>query len=245
MNILVFDIETAPITAHVWGLKDQNIGLNQIVTDWHVLAFAAKWLDAKDVIYADQRNAKDIRDDTVLLKSLWNLLNKADIVVTQNGRRFDSRKLNARFILNGMTPPSPYKHLDTYQILSTVADFTSDKLEYYTEKICVKYKKLQHKKFPGMELWNQCLAGNKTAWDEMRKYNIHDVLATEELYLKTRAWTPQNAPRVTMLRGRCVACGSEHLIRSGTETTLACIWARLKCQTCGKWQRGSKLAVCK
>ncbi len=29
-KILVLDIETAPIVAHVWGLFDQNIGLNQI-----------------------------------------------------------------------------------------------------------------------------------------------------------------------------------------------------------------------
>lgn len=57
-----------------------------------------------------------------------------------------------------------------------------------TDKFCKKYKKLKHKKFPGHELWKECLKGNKEAWNEMRKYNIHDVLATEELYNVLKQW---------------------------------------------------------
>lgn len=36
-----------------------------------------------------------------------------------------------------------------------------------TDKLCVKYKKLNHSKFPGMELWRECLKGNSEAWTEM------------------------------------------------------------------------------
>ena len=32
-KILIVDIETAPIVAQVWGLFDQNVGLNQIAQD--------------------------------------------------------------------------------------------------------------------------------------------------------------------------------------------------------------------
>src|ERR1035437_10416966 len=75
-KVLIFDIETAPIIAHVWGLWENNVGLNQIVSDWHVLSWSAKWLDdpSTKVMYDDQRGAKNIEDDKRLLQSLRNLV---------------------------------------------------------------------------------------------------------------------------------------------------------------------------
>jgi hypothetical protein len=55
-----------------------------------------------------------------------------------------------------------------------------------TDKLCTTHKKKRHAKFPGFELWRECLAGNHEAWDEMREYNIDDVLSLEELYLVMR-----------------------------------------------------------
>jgi DNA polymerase elongation subunit (family B) len=240
-RILVLDIETRPIEAYVWGLKDQNIALNQIKEDWGIIAWAAKWFraPAATTIYKDQRNAKDVRKDKSLITPLWSLLDDADLVITQNGRNFDSKKLNARFILNGMKPPSPYRHLDTYQIVKRVAAFTSNKLEYLTDKLCTKYKKLRHKKFPGFSLWTSCLAGNKAAWDEMRRYNIHDVLATEELYTKIQAWdgstdfTPYYSGDEA-LSHKC-NCGSTELRAEGYSFTATGKFQRYQCKVCGKW----------
>jgi len=236
-KVLVFDIETSPIVAHVWGLRDQNISLNQIIKDWQVMAWAAKWLGdkPKDTQYFDTRKMTEKR----ILEILWHLLDNADIVITQNGQNFDSRKLNARFIEYGMKPPKPYKHLDTYKIAKAAAEFTSHKLEYLTDKLCTKYKKLSHKNFPGMSLWNECLKGNIKAWNEMKEYNIHDVLSTEELYLKLQAWTPKTAPAVSNIG--CVSCGSHRLEKRGVDRTLKTEWQRLRCNDCGKWQRGDKI----
>ena len=240
-KVLIFDIETAPMVAYVWGLKDQNIGLNQLKSDWHVLSWAAKWFGDKRVMYMDQRGNSNVADDKAILQGIWKLLDEADIVITQYGTGFDAPKLNTRFIMHGMTPPSPYKHLDTYQIVSKVAKFTSNKLEYLTDKLCTKYKKLSHKKFPGFSLWTECLAGNKKAWNEMKRYNIHDVLSTEELYNKIKAWTPQASPAVFRENGKCKVCGSNRLVKGGYERTLATLWQRLHCLNCGKWQRGEKI----
>lgn len=232
---LIFDIETSPITAHVWGLKDQNIGLNQIVKDWDVMAWGAKWLGApvSEIQYMDRRNDKD---DKRILKALWKLLDEADVVITQNGKRFDSRKLNARFIQHGMTPPSPYKHIDTYLLIKASADFTSNRLEYLTDTLCTKYKKLSHSKFPGMSLWNECLKGNNRAWEEMKTYNIHDVLSTEELYQVVKAWGPNNMPRLYSEPSKCSACGFKAQ-RRGTELKGKTLVQRIHCQnpSCGKW----------
>lgn len=246
LRVLVLDIETAPLVAYVWDRRDQNIGLNQLKTDWYVLAWAAKWLDepASKIIYMDQRHSKNKQNDKAILLPLWKLLNEADKVITQNGKNFDSPKINARFILNGMNPPSPYKHLDTYQIVRRVAKFTSASLEYLTDKLCTKYKKLSHKRFPGMSLWAECLAGNKIAWDEMKRYNVHDVLATEELYHKIKVWdtSPQHGIyHVDSETKECVVCGKGRLIKRGFKISKKGNFQQLQCSECGSWRLGDKV----
>lgn len=237
---LVLDIETSPVLAYVWALKDQNIGLNQIHKDWDLMAWGAKWLDdpVSKVMYDDRR---DDKDDKRILKGVWKLLDEADIVITQNGKKFDSRKLNARFMLHGMPPPSPYKHLDTYLIARDAAEFTSHKLEYLTANLNEKYKKLDHGRYPGMTLWTECLKGNQAAWEAMKEYNVHDVLSTEELFKIIRPWTNKSAAPVFRTDGKCVMCGDTHLQKRGFDHTLTASYQRLQCQKCKKWQRGEKI----
>jgi len=240
-KVLIYDIETAPILAHVWKLWDNNVGLNQIENDWHLLSWSAKWLDAPEdqVMYMDQRKASNIEDDTSLLKAIWHLLDTADIVITQNGKKFDQKKLNARFVLNGMKPPSSYKHIDTRQIAYKQFGFTSNKLEYMTDKLCKKYKKLKHQKFPGFELWRECLAGNEEAWNEMETYNKHDVLALEELYKILTPWDDSvnfnlyHDGEETLCR-----CGSSAFMKNGFYYTSASKFQKYRCKDCGCETRG-------
>jgi len=236
-RVLILDIETSPLLVYVWNLKDQYVGLNQMVQDWHIMAWSAKWLgDPPDkIVYMDQRNLKT-GNDLPILRPLWRLLDKADIVLTQNGKSFDAKKINARFMLHGMKPPSPYKHLDTYLIAKGIASFTSHSLEYLSERFCTKYKKLSHGKFPGLSLWTECLKGNMAAWKEMEEYNIHDVLATEELYMHIRAWAPVSAPKVYNAPSKCSICGSATQ-RRGRELKGKTLVQRIRCKNpkCGKW----------
>lgn len=240
MKILFLDIETSPIVAHVWSLWDNNVALNQIVEDWSVLSWAAKWHDEKEVLYADNRKAKKVRNDKKLLKKMWRLLDDADIVITQNGKKFDIKKLNARFIINGFPPPSSFRQIDSLEIAKKVFGFTSNKLEYTSENVCTKYKKLKHKDFPGQELWTECLKGNKKAWNEMKKYNIHDVLALEELYNKFAPW--DNSINFGVynegLTTKCV-CGGTEFKKRGFFFSPAGKFQRYKClkSGCGKEMR--------
>lgn len=187
-RILVYDIETAPLKAHIWSMWQQGVGLNQIQEDWFILSFCAKWLGEDEIFYYDQRNAPNMEDDYEILCKLWDLLNEADIVVGQNIRKFDTKKVNARFILNGFPKPSTYRQIDTLEIAKQQFGFTSNKLEYMTDKLCPGTKKSKHKDFPGHELWTECLNGNPLAWEAMEEYNRDDVLATEELYNILSSW---------------------------------------------------------
>jgi uncharacterized protein YprB with RNaseH-like and TPR domain len=235
-KVLLFDIETAPNIAHVWALFDVNVGLNQIVADWHVLSWSAKWLDdpCTKVMYDDQRGAKNIEDDKRLLQGIWNLLDEADVVITQNGRSFDQKKLNARFVINGFQPPSSFKHIDTKLIAKKHFKFTSNKLEYMSDKLCVKYKKLKHTKFPGHEMWTECLKDNLEAWQEMEKYNKYDVLALEELYTKLIPWDSSiNFNLYTDGEENVCKCGSKDFIRNGFYYTAVGKFQKYRCKTCG------------
>lgn len=235
-KVLLLDIETAPILAYVWGLWENNVSLNQIKSDWHLLAWAAKWHNtpSNEIMYMDQRRSKDISDDRKILKGVWKLLNECDVLITQNGKQFDEKKLNARFIQNGFKPPSPYKHIDTKQIASRKFGFTSNKLEYMTSKLCTKYKKLKHEKYPGFDLWVECLAGNIMAWKEMEKYNKYDVLSLEELYNKLQPWDNSLNPNIysNSLDVTC-ACGSINFIKNGFSYSQAARYQRFACVDCG------------
>lgn len=240
MKILLLDIETAPMVSYTWGLWDQNVALNQIKSDWHVLSWSAKWLgdSASKIMYMDQRDAKNIEDDKAILKQIWKLLDECDILITQNGKAFDSKKLNARFILAGFQPPSSYRHIDTLLLAKKHFAFTSNKLEYMSDKLCTKYKKLKHATFGGFELWKECLAGNKKAWAQMEKYNKHDVLALEELYSKLIPWDNGiNFNAYSESFTSVCTCGSEDFVRNGYAYTNAAKYQRYKCVKCGSETR--------
>lgn len=239
-KIITLDIETSPIEAFVWGLWKQNIGLKQIKSDWSVMAYAAKTLGQKEVRYADTEKEADVKDDSALMALIWAELDAADIVVTQNGKHFDHRKINARFITLGMPPPSPYKMIDTKVEASKVAMFTSNKLEWLAD-ILTDAPKDSHKQFPGFELWRECMAGNPKAWAVMRKYNPKDVIATERLYLRLRPYMQQH-PNVAVYDDEsettsCPSCGGTRLQRRGFYFTDTGRYQRFSCNACGSWSR--------
>lgn len=243
-KVLLLDIETAPILGYVWQLFDQNVALNQINADWFILSWSAKWLDApaSETMYQDQSKAKDIEDDTKILQALWHLLDEADIIVTQNGKKFDQKKIFARFVMQGLKPPSSFRHIDTLLIAKKHFAFTSNKLEFMSDKLNKKYKKLKHAKFGGFELWKECLAGNPKAWAEMKKYNKYDVLALEELYKTLLPWS-DTAPDFNVysdnLEHVCRCGSTEHKLQ-GFAYTNSGKYQRYKCKSCGSESRGKQ-----
>ena len=66
-----------------------------------------------DSIHYYPRFKKKPTCDRETTKSVWKLLDEADIVVAHNGNRFDLKWINASFLKHGMLPPSPYKTIDT------------------------------------------------------------------------------------------------------------------------------------
>jgi len=239
-KVLFLDIETAPLLSFTWGIWQQDVPLNMIERDWFIISWSAKWFGDPDskIMYMDQRNAKNIEDDLKLLQGIWKLLDQADVIVTQNGKSFDEKKLNTRFILNGMKPPSSYSHIDTKRIATRKFAFTSNKLEYLTDKLCSK-KKSKHKKFPGFELWRECLRGNKEAFKEMEHYNKMDVLSLEELYNKLQPWAKE-ANFMNITEAPVCSCGNDKLTKYGTKVIKSGRYQTYLCNKCGSRYRGKQ-----
>jgi uncharacterized protein YprB with RNaseH-like and TPR domain len=224
MKTLFLDIETSPIEAYTWGTWQQDISNNMIKKDWTILSWAAKWQGTQRVLQADVERMSERE----MLKGIWKLMDDADIIVTQNGKRFDEKKLNARFIAHGMSRPSSYLHIDTLKLAKKHFAFTSNKLDFITKYLNVEFKKSEHKEFPGFELWDECLKGNKAAWREMRAYNKQDVLALENVYDKLIVWDP--AYRTP---SKCT-CGSTEFLKIGFFISASGRkHQRYRCKECG------------
>ena len=235
MKILLIDIETSPNIAHVWGMFKQNIGLNQLMETGEVICYAAKWLHDDEVFFSSiHHHSKE-----EMLLGAHALLEEADAVVHYNGERFDIPYLNTEFALAGLMPPASFKQIDLLKTVKSNFRFASNKLAHVSEEFGLEGK-VSHE---GHTLWVKCMAGVESAWEDMREYNIQDVVLLEELYFILLPWL-----RVSVNAGlygneeamQCPNCGSEKLHKRGFSYTAVSKFQRYQCQGCGAWSRGSK-----
>jgi hypothetical protein len=237
LKVLCLDIENFPCLVYSWGLNDQFIPLDFLVRDWTICAWAAKWADSDEVFYMDNRHKRDIYDDKALIKGLIKLINEADIIIGQNVRSFDMRKIAARAEFHGLPPFKPAKITDILTEEKHVFALTSHKLAYKTERN-KKYRKLKHEKYPGFDLWKACMAKKADGWREMEVYCKHDVLSTEERYNAVKGWIRIQHQGPADGVDRC-KCGSARLIKRGYAYTEAGKYQIYLCQDCGRWPRSA------
>jgi hypothetical protein len=233
-RVLIFDLETSPMEVLVWGLYKQRISHENVIKEWACLSWAAKWLFEpevmSDVVTPEEATA---RDDARIMHSLWDLINEADIIIAHNLKRFDERKMNARFILNELDPPLPYQTIDTLQHSRKLFAFSSHRLDFLnclfdaTRKIETNYS-----------LWKRCINGGseaEKALDEMVTYNRQDVVALEELYITLRPWMkshPNMALYMEFDSMRCPNCGSKEITWQGEYVTPCGRYDSFRCE-CG------------
>lgn len=238
-KILTADIETLPITTYNWSLWQEPRALDRLIKDWAIFMGAVKWMDQKKVHIVDTESTGDPYDDKEVVRFLCEHLDEADIVVGQNVKNFDMRKIRARAIRHGLKPFREPEIIDTLLMSREVAQFTSHKLEYCSEMVDVQ--KSKHLEFPGFALWQGVMDQNPRAYREARLYNRDDVISTEQWYIMLRPWArkhPNLAHYYNDERMRCPRCGVPHLkemrepVRRGvSEYTL------YQCGGCGGYSR--------
>lgn len=240
-KILVVDIETAPVKAYVWSLWKQNVYLDQIISNWFMLSWSAKWLGENEVYY-DGLTPDEIflEDDKRIVVNLWALLDQADILIAHNGNQFDIPKINSRFVINGLVPPSPYKQIDTKVISKNQFGFSSNKLE-----ALARLFGMEGKFDTDFDLWKKCLDGDEEAMAYMIKYNCQDVEVLEAVYLKLRPFA-KGHPNLDLYvddeTPSCPHCGGKHIkkIEGKYFFTQAVKYETFRCTDCGAISRAKK-----
>lgn len=236
---LYLDIETAPITAHVWGLRDQNVALNQIRSQPRMIGFGAMWEgDRSPKFYSEYHNTSDEMHERA-----HELLDAADIVVHFNGNGFDIPWLNTGFLERGILPPAPFKNIDLYRVVRKHFRLPSYKLQYISKFVGLDGK-VSH---TGHQLWIDCLEGTedekRRAWALMSRYCKKDVALLPELRDKLLPWIT-NYPNLAMYTDgkaeTCPNCDSSNLQSRGWAITTTRRYRRYQCQACGAWTKDTK-----
>jgi len=235
-KILFYDIETSPNLAYVWGMYEQNVIAYK--KEWELLSFAYKWQGESKVTCITRKNQKD---DKTLLLHLHKILSQADIVVAHNGDQFDNKKANARFIIAGLPPVTPYRSIDTKKVAKAHFNFNSNSLDNLGKTL----KLGQKAKHEGFDLWLGCMANKPSAWKKMIHYNKQDVVLLEKIYNKMLPFI-NNHPNVAQIEGKpdgCPKCGKTTTLQSkGFRYTTAGTYRRFHCIGCGGYCR-SRLPI--
>lgn len=234
MKTLFIDVETAPNIATLWGIWNQNVGINQLLETSRVMCYSAKWKDEPHYVYFGSEHDMGHEE---MIKSLHTSLDEADAIIHYNGKKFDVPTINREFLKYGMLPPSPYKQIDLLHTVKKQFRFVSNKLDHICDELGIG-RKLET---GGHELWLKCMDGDADAWKIMESYNIQDVELLEELYAKLLPWItdhPNVALYVDSEHPVCPNCGGSHVIKRGVAHTNVSTYQRYKCEDCGTWIRG-------
>ena len=232
-KILIFDIETSPLICYSFSLWPERISIDQIIKDWHIIGYSAKWLFEENVT-GEVLTSKEIKngDDSRLVKALWKLFNEADILVSFNGQNFDIKRCNTRFLINNLLPPSRYISVDPIITAKKVFDFASNKMDWLAQSL-----DLDKKIHTDFSLWSRCMNGNEDALEEINVYCQKDTLILENLYLEMLPWL-QSHPNLALYYAdeveRCPHCASENIKKNtGTYKTITNSYAEFTCGDCG------------
>lgn len=241
-SVILLDIETSPIIGYAWDTYDTNI--LKVIQPSRIMSVAWKDLSDEGVTcksIADYRGyKKGVVDDEKLIREIWDVLDKADVVIAHHGDAFDLKKLNARFVFYGLPAPSAYKSVDTKKVASKYFKFDGNSLNALGNYLGVG-KKINN---GGFDLWVQCIDGVKDAWNRMKEYNIQDVVLLEEVYLKLRPFM-NNHPNLAAVidrvegdRPSCPTCLSHSVTKRGFSITRTGRKQRFQCNDCGSWSSG-------
>jgi len=236
-KVLLFDLETAPMRAYVWGRWHQDIHLENTISEGFIICWSAKWLFNDDIM-SDCLTPEEIllEDDSRIVSTLWELFDEADIIIAHNGAKFDIPLATGRFVIHGLMPPSPYFSVDTLQTAKRVFRFSSNKLD-----ALAGYFGIPCKLDTSFDLWKQCMEGSQDALDYMVDYNKHDVDMLESVYLILRPYI-RNHPNIANLLetdccGKC-GCDNLELIPDKFYYTQVSRFPLFRCQNCGAIVRG-------
>lgn len=184
-----------------------------------------------------ERWAGDVNDDYAVCAAAYEVLKDADVVVTQNGRKFDWPFLQTRLLHHGFPPLPRIIHVDT-------KDEAKNNLYLFSNSLRVMARFLtddDKMDTEGWDLWVKVMDRDPHALKTMTKYCKHDVVVLEKVYEKLKRFVKKlpNANMFVKFEGPlvCPNCGSHDLIKRGRRVMKKRVLGRFSCQECGTWSQ--------
>lgn len=245
-RVLIFDIETQRAVVETFSLFDRYTHIDRVVRPARILCFSALWRGSKKATFRAAWRDDDEKAYERMVRALFDLLDRAHVVVTWNGDRFDMQWCQAEFARYGLGRPSSFKSVDLYKVAKRhhQAGLMSLKLDWSARHM-IRERKLAH---GGTDLWSQIRYGSAAercaAQKKMREYCVHDTFLTAWLLDSTYLpWTNVNmALYADNAYGAllCTRCGGADVRPCGYYYASAYAYQEFRCAACGSISRGRR-----
>lgn len=203
---LFYDLETSFCQGHFWRPGyNQTITPEQITDYAKIISIHYKWEGDKDVKHLHWGLTKQC--DKSMLKKFIKLMDRADEIITHNGKRFDTPWIRTRAIYHDLPMRPEYNEIDTYKLAKKYLNLPGNRL-----KDVANYFGLSAKRDPGgLKTW-QDVVFNKSqeALDHLLYYGDGDVLTLEEVFNKLLPYVKPNMQYAVLKGGskyHCPNCG--------------------------------------
>lgn len=227
--VLFMDIETLPSLGYFWE-RPWEARIIKVKEQGCVATWAARWMGDKRMM-SDCLTVKETKtkDDRRICKSLWYLFEQADIVIAQNGDKFDIPTMNSRWWLHNYGPTSSYKTIDTLKIARRTFRQMFNSLDELGKYLGVGEKL----RTGGKDLWFDFMEYKPEARKHMVRYNEGDIGLLERVYDKMRPWM-KNHPKMSFNPASelCPVCRDANVKFIGYYTATVKQYKEYRCGHC-------------
>jgi DNA polymerase elongation subunit (family B) len=142
-NILYIDLEVSKSRVFSYGLKVPSKYLNpdDLDREYYIICWVASYVGQSKVFSGCVNTEQALEwSDRDILQPLRDLMDSADIIAGHNVDGYDMKRVNTRFLLNGIEPVIGKKTLDTLKIARSKFAFESNRLDFVSQKLGLRPK---------------------------------------------------------------------------------------------------------
>lgn len=237
LKILIYDIETSLLLAHVWDTGQQFIGHKQLMYPFNetkIITVAYKYLGSDRV----EHLVWEDNNDEKLVKDFLKVYNEADMVIGVNNDRFDNKILNTRAAKHRLYVDTSIRSFDVQKQTRSLFRLPSHSMEYVCKFLGVTHKQSHE----GIIMWiNIMFSEDEDLKQEYLKkmvdYNIGDIVSTEDIYYALRPYMGHKM-HVGVLNGKesitCPNCGGDNIeLLKVTSTPTGILQRVMRCKDDG------------
>ena len=193
-KILYIDLETSFNIGTFWRPGSRiSLSHSNILEERQIILASYAWNDKKPKTVKWKKDPKSSNRylkycDKSVVESLVAEMDKADLIVGQNGDRFDIPWLRGRAMKHGVPMDHSYQSFDTLKKSRHYMNLNSNRLDYLGEF----YLSGGKVETGGFQLWLDCMFGCPKAMQKMQTYCEGDIDLLREYYKHLIKYVPSN-----------------------------------------------------